>query len=206
MTCTREVRRACPRAREHFYFTSLGLARQRVPSFGQSGYAILSSRAARQFIIRAAFSDATSFVSRREASGISRAALSFRHPFKHYSIRPETVTSSLGASLRACTFIPVTFAGYRNPLGSSAFENRTAMNLRNSERPRLCARVYRRRVPREKSLLREARSKNRYAWVYRARKFRARRNVRVIPDHFEQNGHYDPLLIVIWQTYRFPVR
>lgn len=91
--------------------------------------------------------------------------------------------------------------------GSGAFENRTDNGFAKLREASViqCARTHM-GVPREKSFSREARSKNRYAWIYRARKFRARRNVRVIPDHFEQNGHYDPVLIVTWRTYRFPVR
>lgn len=84
-----------------------------------------------------------------------------------------------------------------------------AWDLRNSKFPRdfgypTCAFMVEDSM-REIAFAGEARSKNRYAWVYRARKFRARRNVRVIPDHFEQNGHYDPVLLIVTRwTHRFP--
>jgi len=84
-----------------------------------------------------------------------------------------------------------------------------AMNLRNSAMLLLSnarTRAFIIGVLREKSLSREARLKNRYVWIYRARKFRAWRNVRVIPDYFEQNDRYGPVLIVAWQTYCFSMR
>lgn len=81
--------------------------------------------------------------------------------------------------------------------GSGTFENCT-MDLRNSEKLRLSnARTHTRlssRIPHEKSLLREERSKTGTpGFIERGS---SGRNVRVIPDHFEQNSHYDPILIV----------
>lgn len=196
VTCTREARRAT-----EFLFREPRISAAHSSRTEWMRNCIFAPR---RVIIRAGFPEA------------SENRAEFREP--RSKILPFVRgPSSLGANSRAGIFIPIpliTFAVNPSRLagaGSSFRKIVRAMNLRNRERGVIQrAHAYARSPPgrfrARGSLLREARSKNRYAWIYRARRFRARHNVRVILDHFVQNGRYDPVLIAVRQTYRYSVR